>query len=121
MTIVRSTGHHPAAIGGVRTEDRRMDAMDGRSDDRAEEVVDVIAQLMPMVAGSDPETLDAALDKLVESGKAASKTGADAGGRASGGPDTRPGGGTDGGTDGGPGGGTDDRSGEPKPHLTGER
>ncbi|HEX4081456.1 MAG TPA: hypothetical protein VHX40_00715 [Acidimicrobiales bacterium] len=107
MTIVRSTGHHPAAIGGVRTEDRRMDGMDGRSDDRAEEVVDVIAQLMPMVAQSDPETLDAALDKLVESGKAASKAGADAAGRANGGAtDTGPG---DRMGD-GPGPGTDDRS-----------
>jgi hypothetical protein len=114
MTIVRSTGHHPAAIGGVRTEDRRMDGMDGQSDDRAEEVVDVIAQLMPMVAQSDPETLDAALDKLVESGRA-SKAGADAGDRASG--DTGPGNGPGNGTD----GGTDDRPGEPKPHLTGER
>jgi len=94
-----------------------MDGMDERSDDRAEEVVDVIAQLMPMVAQSDPETLDAALDKLVESGKAASKAGADAGDRASGDPDTGPGDRTGG----GPGDGTDDRPGEPKPHLSGER
>ena len=100
-----------------------MDGMDGQSDDRAEEVVDVIAQLMPMVAQSDPETLDAALDKLVESGKAASKAGADAdaGGRAAGDPDTVPGDRTDGGPGDETDSGTDDRPGEPKPHLSGER
>ncbi len=47
-----------------------MDAMDGRSDDRAEEVVDVIAQLMPVVTQIDPEALDAALDVLVERARA---------------------------------------------------
>jgi hypothetical protein len=65
MTIVNVTGYRRAAIGGVRTEDRSMDGRDGRSDDRAEEVVDVIARLMPVVTQVDPEALDVALDALV--------------------------------------------------------
>jgi hypothetical protein len=65
MTIVNVTGHRRAAIGGVRAEGRSMDGTGGRSDDRAEEVVDVIARLLPVVTQVDAEALDAALDILV--------------------------------------------------------